>query len=282
MRKRIGWAVLTVVLLSSCAGNKTMETSYAQETVETLALKTFLSNKKEQQLTTAAWDYVPGLVAQSVLKAWELYPEKVEYYNAVKEYADHCLQGGDTIHIEDSNLDELQAGKMFFTLYKAEMEKGNEADAARYKNCATFLRNKLKYTHARISDDKPGAGGFFHKPRYPDQMWLDGLFVGGAVYAEWQANFGADGDATENTESWTDIAFQFKTLHKQTFDVDKELNYHAWSANPTDPSSFWAMREGKYAGCSPEFWGRASGWYFVALADVLDMMPKNHADYNDQ
>jgi len=252
---------------------------YSQEMVKSKALKTFLSNKREQQLATARWDYVPGLVAFSVLKAWQQYPEQTEYYETVKKYADFCLQGQDTIEVGESNIDDIAAGKIFFILHEEELKKGNAEDAERYKNCATFLRNKLKYDHSRIDENKPGAGGFFHKAQYPNQMWLDGLYMGAAFYAEWQANFGKTWGEEDNLNSWTDITSQFKIIHKYTYDSDKKLNYHAWSADPTDDNSFWANKEAPYQGCSPEFWGRGMGWYFAALVDVLEIMPQDHPDY---
>lgn len=272
--------LICLCILSAC-GKQTasVEAPYSQQMVEQRALKTFLSNKREQQLSTAKWDYVPGLVAYSVLKAWEQYPENDSYYQTVKAYADFCLQGGDTLHVERSNIDDLAAGKIFFTLYRHEVAKGNTADALRYKHCATFLRNKLKYEHERIAEGKPGAGGFFHKAKYPDQMWLDGLYMGTAFYAEWQYHFGEEAGAADDAGSWTDIAHQFKTIHRYTYDRDKHLNYHAWSASPTAPDSFWAKKEAPYKGCSPEFWGRGMGWYFASLIDVLNFMPTDHRDY---
>ncbi|MCC8142740.1 MAG: glycoside hydrolase family 88 protein [Tannerellaceae bacterium] len=248
---------------------------------ETVALKNFLSNKREQRLATAKWDYVPGLVAFSILKAWQQYPDKEEYYNTVKAYADFCLQGQDTLHVGESNIDDLAAGKIFRVLHEMEKAKGNETDANRYKACFTFLRNKLKYDHSRIGSDKPGTGGFFHKAIYPNQMWLDGLYMGTAMYAEWQSLFGEELGEEDNQGSWSDIASQFITIHTYTYDSDKQLNYHGWAADPTDPNAFWARKEEPYKGCSPEFWGRGMGWYFAALVDVLEVMPKEHANYQD-
>ena len=252
---------------------------YSQKMVESRAMKSFYTNRSEQQLAKAHWDYVPGLVAFSVMKAWEQYPEKEEYYQLVKAYADHCLQGQDTVEVGTSNIDDLAAGKILFTLYQTELKKGNTSDAQRYKNCATFLRNKLKYSHNRIGTSKPGTGGFFHKAQYPNQMWLDGLYMGPALYAQWQNNFGTEKGIEDNSQSWDDIALQFKTLHQYTYDQEKQLNYHAWSADPEDENSFWARKSGRYKGCSPEFWGRGMGWYFAALVDVIEFMPKDHKDY---
>lgn len=269
----------TVLCLISCSPRTERADTYSQRMVESVALQTFLSNQKEQTLATADWDYVPGLVAYSVLNAWLQYPEKTEYYDAVKAFADHNIQQGDTVIVGASNLDDLAAGKIFFQLYLTELEKGNTQDAQRYRNCATFLRNKLKYGHARIDGSKPGTGGFFHKAQYPNQMWLDGLYMGAAFYAGWQNAFGQEADTQENEESWADIVLQFTTIHTYTRDGNKKLNYHAWSADPADANSFWARRSDPFMGTSPEFWGRGMGWFFAALVDVLEVIPREHVGY---
>ncbi|GHT38047.1 family 88 glycosyl hydrolase [Bacteroidia bacterium] len=277
MKKNISLGLLWILMMP--CGICKSHPFYSQQAVESLALKTFLSNQREEKLATAHWDYVPGLVALSVLQAWQRYPEKTDYYDTVKAFADHALQGGDSVKTGVSNLDDLAAGKIFFILYETELRKGNTADAQRYKQCVTALRNRLKYHHQRIAAPLPGAGGFFHKQQYPNQMWLDGLYMGAPMYAGWQHYFGTEKGEADNWESWTDIASQFKTIHKYSYDAEKQLNYHVWSAAPDDINSFWAKKSEPHLGCSPEFWGRSMGWYFAALVDVLDWMPKTHPDY---
>lgn len=260
---------------------------WSQKMVESHGLKDFYTNRElHAQLSNTGWDYVTGLIAISVLKAWEQYPEKTAYYAAVKAFADRNINSDGTMITRSSgesalgasNIDDLAAGRIFFTLYKQELKTGNSKDAQRYKNAATLIRNKLKYEHSRIKKGLPGAGGFYHKAAYPSQMWLDGLYMGAPVYALWQSAFG-ETDEKENLQSWSDIASQFKILHKYTYNAGKQLNYHAWSAIPNDANSFWANKTEPYLGCSKEFWGRGMGWYFAALVDVLELMPKSHPDY---
>ena len=270
--------IVFCILLFSCSSAE-KKSPYSQQMTESRALRTFLCNTRENQLETARWDYVSGLVAYSTLKAYQQYPEKTEYYRIVKIFADHNLLPGDSVSIQPSNIDDLAAGKIFFTLWRVESEKGNTADATRYKNAATWLRNKLKYSHQRIDASKPAAGRWIHKAIYPNQMWLDGLYMGPALYAEWQHYFGAEEGEAENTDSWTDIAHQFEITHSYTWDAAKELNYHAWAADPDEPNAFWAKKEEPNKGCSPEFWGRGMGWYFAALMDVLEWMPQSHPHY---
>ncbi len=260
---------------------------WTQQMVETHGLKDFYTNRvAHEKLSNTGWDYVTGLIAISVPEAWKQYPDKTEYYAAVKAFTDRNTNADGSMIINSkgetalgpSNIDDLAAGRIFFALYNEELKRGNSKDAERYKNAATLIRNKLKTEHSRIPVGLPGAGGFYHKAAYPNQMWLDGLYMGAPVYAMWQSAFGVT-NAQENQQSWTDIAHQFKILHEHTYDADKQLNYHAWTATPNDANAFWANKTGPYVGCSKEFWGRGMGWYFAALVDVLEIMPKDHPDY---
>ncbi len=285
--KRLTLTTLLAALALTACTTQPAEQPLSQQMVEAHGLGDFYCNRHYQtQLSETGWDYVSGLVAGAVLKTWVLYPEQQAYYDAVKAFADFSLnedgtfiktlKGGNALR--PSNIDDLAAGNIYFALYREELRKGNTTDAERYRAAATMIRNKLKYDHSRIPEGMPGAGGFYHKAVYPNQMWLDGLYMGSPVYAMWQAAFGAENEA-ENLESWNDIAHQFKTIHQYTYDAEKQLNYHAWSAEPENADSFWARREEPFKGCSPEFWARGMGWYFAALVDVLEVMPKEHADY---
>ena len=279
------FALLLAVAMASCTCAPQPK-PYSKQMVEAHGLGDFYCNRHYQDsLCRTGWDYVSGLVAGAVLKTWELYPEEQAYYDAVKAFADFSLneEGNEITTIKGknalrpSNIDDLAAGNIYFTLYRTELEKGNTKDAERYKAAATLIRNKLKYEHSRIPEGMPGEGGFYHKAVYPMQMWLDGLYMGSPVYAMWQNAFGAEDE--ENTASWDDIALQFKTIHHYTYDAEKQLNYHGWAADPTDENAFWARKEGPFKGCSPEFWARGMGWYFAALVDVLEQMPESHPDY---
>lgn len=278
---------LLAALLGLTACNQPSEPTLSQQMVEAHGLGDFYCNRHYQEnLGTTGWDYVSGLVANAVLKTWSVYPEKQAYYDAVKAFADTATnEDGSMIlntkgeaALRPSNIDDLPAGNIYFTLYEEELKRGNTKDAERYKAAATKIRNKLKYDHSRIPANLPGTGGFYHKAIYPNQMWLDGLFMGSPIYAQWEHHFGQE-NHEEYMASWSDIAHQFKTIHHFTYNPEKQLNYHAWSADPTDPNSFWANQEAPFKGCSKEFWGRGMGWYFAALVDVLEVMPKEHVDY---
>lgn len=218
------------------------------------------------------WDYVPGLVAKAIIKAWEQYKDQSwadYYFTGIQDYADNV-----SMHLGASNIDDLNAGKIYFELYRGAIEKGQSTKAATYKTNITTCRNTLKHNHTRIAAPLPGAGGFWHKYQYTNQMWLDGLYMGPALYAEWQGNFGAELGEADNMASWNDIVLQFDTIFHYTWDPAKQLNYHAWSAEPlNNASKYWANAQ---TGRSMEFWGRGVGWFFAALVDVLEYIPATH------
>lgn len=290
-----GMLVATAAMCAACTNSQqTTENTPAtpkplsQQMVEAHGLGNFDCNRKHKDdLATTGWDYVSGLVANAVLMAWQQYPDQDTYLRRVKAFADFSIShDGTEIHkpnsdesaLGESNLDDLAAGKIFFGLYDEAVARHDTADALKYRTAATVLRNRLKYNHARIPEGRKGAGGFFHKAQYPNQMWLDGLYMGAALYAQWQYYFGESEGHGNNIEAWSDIARQFKIIHEFTYDAEKQLNYHAWSAAPNDPNSFWARKDGEHKGCSQEFWARGMGWYFAALVDVLEFMPADHAE----
>ncbi|MBQ8866737.1 MAG: glycoside hydrolase family 88 protein [Bacteroidaceae bacterium] len=266
---RIAQAFFSILLFS--LGLQAQTADYSRRMVESHG-KAWSADKK--------WDYVSGLVTKSLLKCTTQYPDEewsLTAYDWCKFYADAALNEDGTFKaFKKGNIDNIASGKVFFELYHRELAKGKKAgkkNAAKYKAAADYLYNYLRTEYSRIQLPE-GKGCFFHKDIYPNQMWLDGLYMGAAFYAEYLATF-----APEDMEGWSDIANQFITVHRHTYDPEKKLNYHGWSADPADENSFWANQCGPFVGCSREFWGRGMGWFFAALVDVLEVMPKSHPDY---
>lgn len=223
-----------------------------------------------------AWDYVSGLVAKTILMYCDQYPDdelSTQAYGWCKVYADNSIDSkGNFYNFKKGSLDNIASGKVLFDLYVRESSV-NTAGGERYRLAADYLYRYLRYDYKRITLDE-GKGGFIHKDSYPYQMWLDGLYMGASFYAEYLSMF-----APDDNDAWADIALQFITIHRHTYDPDKSLNYHGWSAKPSDSNSFWAKANDPHKGCSQEFWGRGMGWYAAALVDVLALMPKEHPDY---
>ena len=200
----------------------------------------------------AKWDYSVGVFTLSLLKLDALTnnPGFVTYTTNV--IGSFITDSGEiqTYAADEYQLDSLNSGKTVLALWHI---TGDE----RYKKAAAILRRQLD-TQPRTAD-----GGFWHKQRYTNQMWLDGIYMAEPFYAEYAKLFG-------ETNSFDDVAKQIRLIDEHTSDAKTGLNYHGWDAAKIQP---WANPA---TGCSSNFWGRAVGWYAMALVDTLDYFPTNH------
>lgn len=206
-----------------------------------------------RQTSVPKWDYTVGLFSLSLLKLDVQAPDPRHVKFAEASVGalispDGKIQG---YRPEEYQLDALNPGKTVLALWQITHDE-------RYKNAATILRHQLG-PQPRTSD-----GGFWHKQRYTNQMWLDGIYMASPFYAECAKLFG------EPEASFDDIAKQFRLIDEHTYDAKTGLNYHGWDAAKVQP---WANPA---TGCSSNFWGRALGWYAMALVDTLDYFPTNH------
>lgn len=198
------------------------------------------------------WHYEDGLVLQAI----EQVRQKAgngKYYGYVKSAIDQFVDAAGNIKtysIEEYNLDQINPGKVLFQLYKA---TGDE----RYRKALYLLREQLR-NHPRTSE-----GGFWHKKIYPYQMWLDGIYMASPFYAEFAKTF-------DESATFDDVANQIILIEKYTRDSKTGLLYHGWDESK---QQCWANPE---TGCSPHFWGRAMGWYAMAIVDALDYFPVDH------
>src|ERR1017187_338849 len=201
----------------------------------------------------AKWDYTVGLFTLSLLKL----DGQVHNPDYVK-FAENTIgsfitpNGGiKGYKVAEYQLDAINPGKTVLALWQITHDE-------RYQKAATLLRRQLD-AQPRTSD-----GGFWHKQRYPHQMWLDGLYMGAPFYAEYARLF--NGPVSDHD----DIAKQIRLVAAHTYDPVTGLFYHAWDESKEQS---WAI---KTTGTSSNFWGRAIGWYAMALVDVLDYFPTNH------
>lgn len=198
------------------------------------------------------WDYKTGLVLTAFQRVSATTKNPV-YEDYIKKYAEKVIDSSGNIlgvTTKDHNIDIINSGKILFELYKETKEE-------RYLKAIKNLAQKLK-VHPRTQ-----SGGFWHKAIYPNQMWLDGLYMGTPFYAQYTTEY-------QNGENLNDVAKQFEEVQKHTFDPKTGLFFHAWDESKKMP---WANPN---TGTSPNFWSRAIGWYVMALVDVLDYFPKDH------
>jgi unsaturated rhamnogalacturonyl hydrolase len=98
-------------------------------------------------------------------------------------------------------------------------------------------------------------------------MWLDGIYMAAPFYAQYADHFG-------KSDGLDDVVHQILLIERHTRDPKSGLFYHGWDEGRMQ---IWANPK---TGCSPNFWGRAMGWYAMAIVDVLDFLPVSHRARN--
>lgn len=202
----------------------------------------------------ARWDYTSALFGLALVNLGERLGDSgmAEYGYRTSESFLTPDGGIRTYDQADFNLDMIPAGRLLLLRYD------RTRDETLRKPLAT-LRHQLEQ-QPRTSD-----GGFWHKQRYPHQMWLDGLFMSSPFLAHYGKTLG-------EPAAFDEVTKQIILMDRHAYAPQAGLHYHAWDEKHAQP---WADRQ---TGCSPNFWGRAEGWYAMALVDVLDFLPPTHAD----
>ncbi|MCB0437482.1 MAG: glycoside hydrolase family 88 protein [Mangrovimonas sp.] len=205
------------------------------------------------------WEYTHGLILLACQRLNAQYPNP-KYDAYVKAWYNQMID--DSAHVKTYkqsvyNIDRVKPGNALIGLY-------NETKNEKYLKVIHLLREQLS------GQPRTSEGGFWHKKVYPYQMWLDGLYMGEPFYAQYTNEF----DSGESAQkAYDDIVLQFDLIQKHSKDSVTGLLYHGWDESKEQA---WANKE---TGTSPHFWGRAMGWYMMALVDVLDYFPKEHPGY---
>lgn len=199
------------------------------------------------------WNYDEGVVLKGMEGVWQQTADRT-YFKYIQQSMDNLVsKDGSTItgyKADDYTLDNILCGRNLLMLY-------NVTGSEKYFKAATMLYDQLK------KQPRTPEGGFWHKKRYPDQMWLDGLYMAESFYAQYAGMMHKEAD-------FDDIANQFILMEKHARDAKTGLLYHGWDYSKKEK---WANPQ---TGLSQEFWGRADGWYAMALVDVLDYFPQDH------
>ena len=194
------------------------------------------------------WNYEDGCVLVGCIDLYQASGESL-YRDFVLRYLEQVISpdGQITNYPADKyNIDSSNCGKALFFAYD---ETGDE----RYKKALDYLMDRLAH-HPRCA-----CGNFWHKEIYPEQIWLDGLYMAQPLRVEYDMRFGG--------KQWAaDVAKQFSNVRAYLYDEDKKLYYHACDMLKQQP---WANKE---TGKSPNFWLRSMGWYLMALIDCIDKM----------
>lgn len=209
-----------------------------------------------QPVLSDEWHYEVGLMLKAFEQLWKQTGDE-RYYDYLKRNMDGFIAENGSIRtyeMEEFNMDQINAGKVLFPLYERTGEE-------RYRRAADTLRQQLRQ-HPRTSE-----GGFWHKQIYPYQLWLDGVYMGGPFLTQYGIAFG-------DPEAIDEVTREILLVARYTRDPATGLFYHGWDEKR---EQVWAD---SVTGLSANFWGRAMGWYAMALVDVLDDLPEDHAGYS--
>ena len=234
-----------------CLSLTAQQKPYSQQLAQT-AMRTWPDSFSVKPGGPARWSYDQGVILKGIEGIWKLYGD-ASYFNYIQHSMDYYVRDDGSIRDykrDEFNIDHTNNGKLVMLLY-------NITGKEKYKKAIDHIRTQFN-DHPRTKE-----GGFWHKKIYPWQVWLDGLYMGQPFYAEY-AKW-----ARQDTV-FDDIARQFINIERHTRDAKTGLLYHGWDESKEQK---WANKE---TGCSPNFWGRAMGWYGMAMVDVLDHFPTDH------
>lgn len=237
-------------------------------------------------------DYVPGLVAKSMIEAADYYQGfdwSKPWFLSVKEYGDTYYQN---VPEAGGSLDDLNAVKLYIGLFNntsaTETDKSKAKTAIGSAQTGLVAHNKNYSIKAGTLAGDAVVGGWFHKTAYNNQMWLDGAYMGSALLAQ-IVNFNGTGSNVfgSTTADWDMVFKQLNIVWNMCWNSNDKLMYHAFEANAGTGTSnshagTWAGLNGTtkpYTFHSAAYWGRANAWYLMALVDVLEAM-KNAGQEN--
>ncbi len=203
----------------------------------------------------ARWDYTTSLLGLALVHLGQETGDRSFTEYGARTVESFVAEDGTirTYKMEDYNIDMIPPGKVM--LFRWEQGVRDE----RFRRAIETMREQMA-KHPRTTE-----GGFWHKLRYPHQMWLDGLFMASPFLAHYAK-------VHERPELFDEVAKQILLMDRHSYDAAKGLHYHAWDEKRLQP---WANKE---TGWSPNFWSRAIGWYGMALVDSLDFFSPTHPE----
>lgn len=197
--------------------------------------------------------YHQGVFLSGVLACFNI-THNDEYFKYIKTWLDSLTdENGNIKHREETELDDLQPGILFFSMIEHSFEK-------KYKIALDHLMKSFETW--KTTDE----GGLWHKDVYPNQMWLDGLYMASQMRMMYAKKYNIP-------KIYDDVAEQALLMYEKTKDTKTGLVHHAYDSSRKAP---WAN---PITGQSPTFWGRSIGWFIVALLEILEYLPKTHKDY---
>ena len=189
------------------------------------------------------WNYIDGCMMIALLNMHKITGEK-RYYDFAENFLDYYVFEDGSIrgfNEKEYNLDNICEGRVLFDVYAM---SGKE----KYRKAIDTLYGQI------LRQPRTHEGNFWHKAIYPNQVWLDGLYMAQVFYARYTTDY-------EGGKNYADIRRQFRTVREKMFDPETGLYRHGYDASKT---AFWAQENG----CSLNPWLRSLGWFSAALIDV--------------
>ncbi len=202
----------------------------------------------------AGWNYIDGCMMTSLYTTYLLTGKK-KYLDFIDSFVDYYVFEDGTIRgyeLDTYNVDNINEGRVLFDLYR-------ETGKPKYRKAIDLLYSQLK------TQPRTEIGNFWHKKIYPNQVWLDGLYMAQVFYTRYQAEINGGKD-------YEDIVKQFRNVYDNMYDKQKRLYYHGWDYSKT---AFWADKK---TGLSKSFWLRSVGWYTVGLVDCICYLSSGASD----
>ena len=242
---------------------------------------------KPTDLKNDKLDYVPGLVAKSMIEAADYYQNfdwSKPWFASVKDYGDDFFS---KVANTGGSLDDLNAVKLYIGVYNnknaSETDKKNAKTAIGRATEGLIAHNNIYSIQSGTLAGDAVVGGWFHKTAYNNQMWLDGAYMGSALLAQ-IVNFNGDGSNVFGSakDDWNMVFKQLNIVWNMCWNSKDKLMYHAFEANAGTKESnshadTWQGLNGTtkpYTFHSAAYWGRANAWYIFALVDALEAMGK--------
>ncbi len=193
-----------------------------------------------------AWCYEDGILMTAIYDMYQATGEQ-KYYDFVYRFYDSMIQEDGVIRNyepEKYSIDDVCPGIGLMKLYR-------DCPLEKFRKALDEMYEQMKH-HPRTKE-----GSFWHKQIYPNQVWMDGIYMGVLYIAMYAKQFGVE-------ETKEDVDRQLHTLVRRLYDEDRKLFVHAYDEAKVMQ---WADKE---TGKSPNVWARACGWVMMAAVDIYE------------
>jgi len=204
--------------------------------------------EKIKQGSKPSWNYMDGCMIKAIIELYQI-TKKEDYLTFADNFIDYFVTDDGSIPSydpEEYNLDNVNAGKTLFDLYEL---TGKE----KYRKAIDTVYRQLQ------GQPRTSTGNFWHKLIYPNQVWLDGLYMSQPFYMQYELTY-------NHGKNCQDVCQQFINVYHLMRDLRNGLYFHAYDDSR---EAFWCD---KVTGLSDNFWLRALGWYAMALIDTMEVM----------